>query len=85
MIAIDPREMANFRAQDGKPFRNCPKEPFNHAITIVGQTERPKQNWIIRNSWGVSFGINGYFTIKGGNTCGICTNAIVPFFKKKDE
>ena len=76
--------MSYFRAKDGKPYRNCPKEPFNHAVTIVGQTEKAssnsKQNWIIRNSWGISWGVNGYFMIKGGNTCGICTHAIVPYF-----
>jgi hypothetical protein len=58
------------------PFRNCPKEPFNHAITIVGQTD--KQDWIIRNSWGTSWGKNGYLIMRGDNTCGVCLNTIVP-------
>ena len=59
------------------PFRNCPKDPFNHAITIVGQTD--KQEWIVRNSWGSSWGKNGYFIMRGNNTCGICTHSLVPF------
>jgi hypothetical protein len=58
-------------------FRNCPKDPFNHAITVVGQTEQ--QEWIIRNSWGSSWGKNGYFVMRGNSTCGICTNTFVPY------
>lgn len=81
MIAIEAYELSNFREQEGKAFRNCPKEPFDHAITIVGQTE--KQDWIVRNSWGISFGRNGYFTMKKGNTCGVCGHAIVPYLNVK--
>jgi C1A family cysteine protease len=45
-------------------FRDCLKVNPNHAITIVGQTLN--QDWIIRNSWGESWGNNGYFIIKKG-------------------
>jgi len=60
-------------------FRDCLKTSPNHAVTIVGQTEN--QDWIVRNSWGESWGNNGYFIIKKGNTCGICNHAIVPEIK----
>jgi hypothetical protein len=60
-------------------FRSCSKDKPNHAITIVGQTEN--QDWIVRNSWGESWGNNGYYVIKKGNTCGICNTAFVPYFE----
>lgn len=32
--------------------------------------------WIIRNSWGTSWGINGYMLIRrGSNTCGVESDA----------
>ena len=49
----------------------------NHAVTIVGynyyyEKNTKKYYWIIRNSYGKSFGENGYAKIKiGDNICGI--------------
>lgn len=37
----------------------------NHAVVIVGYTE---DYWIIRNSWGESFGINGYVYVTRDRT-----------------
>ena len=76
---ISAGQLSRYSLTSTRAFRNCPKEPFNHAITIVGQTD--KKEWIVRNSWGASFGKNGYFLLRGGNTCGVCTHAIVPFLK----
>ena len=76
-----PGELGRYGESETTAFRNCPKEPFNHAITIVGQTE--KKEWIVRNSWGSSFGKNGYFLLRGGNTCGVCTHAFVPYLNVK--
>ncbi len=43
----------------------------DHAVIVVGYTE---DYWIIQNSWGVNWGMNGYMHLKMGNTCGVLSN-----------
>lgn len=47
-----------------------------HAVLLTGWgTENGVNYWLIRNSWGPNWGINGYFKIRrGGNECGIESN-----------
>lgn len=50
----------------------CSKRP-NHAVTVVGwgQTSSTPY-WIVRNSWGTSWGESGYIRIiRGNDACGI--------------
>ncbi|KAM3129380.1 hypothetical protein pb186bvf_018528 [Paramecium bursaria] len=49
-------------------FSNCDQN-LNHAILIVGYDAQG--NWIVQNSWGVSWGQSGYIKLKAGDTCGI--------------
>jgi hypothetical protein len=55
-----------------------------HAIEIVGWgEENDKKYWLIKNSWGVEWGDNGYFKVlRGVNMCGLEENVItcVPDF-----
>lgn len=55
-------------------YNNTTTEGFAHAVTVVGWNDNfPKENfnlspegdgaWLVRNSWGSSFGDNGYFWI----------------------
>lgn len=42
---------------------SCPSDEVNHAILIVGYGKDPstgRNAWVIRNSWGTSWGIGGY-------------------------
>ena len=62
----------------------CPSSGINHAVTLVGYgTASSKDYWLVKNSWGESWGESGYFRIRRGNgTCGIncyITTATVSF------
>ena len=60
-----------------KTSRECPSSGINHVATLVGygsDSATGKDYWIVKNSWGKSWGENGYFRIKrGSGTCGINT------------
>nr|AAY81946.1 cysteine protease 8 [Paragonimus westermani] len=60
----------------------CSPEGLNHAVLTVGyDTKHGIPYWIIKNSWGTSWGEDGYFRIyRGDGTCGIdrlTTSAII--------
>ena len=62
----------------------CKKQEMNHAVLLVGYGEDGEDGtpfWVVKNSWGESWGEQGYFRIvRGQNTCGIAnevTTAIV--------
>ncbi len=52
--------------------KNGPQD-VNHAVLAVGYgTENGVDYWLIKNSWGTGWGMDGYFKIKRGvNMCGI--------------
>jgi C1A family cysteine protease len=69
-----------------KTSSQCPTSGMNHAVTMVGYGHDDASNkdyWIVKNSWGASWGESGYFRIRRGNgTCGIncyITTATVSF------
>ena len=54
-------------------FDTCSSSPMNHAVTVVGYgTESGKPYWVVKNSWGATWGDGGYIKIARGNSqCGI--------------
>ncbi|XP_042506997.1 thiol protease aleurain-like [Macadamia integrifolia] len=61
---------------------SCGTSPMdvNHAVLAVGYgVENDVPYWLIKNSWGESWGDNGYFKMElGKNMCGVATCASYP-------
>jgi cathepsin L len=57
---------------------------LDHAVVVVGYgTEGTIDYWLVRNSWGTSWGEAGYFRIlrtSSTNDAGICGIAMAPTF-----
>ena len=66
---------------------NCPNtvETNNHAVVLAGYSP---DTFLVKNSWGVSWGEDGYFRVKrGGPNCGITTDVVWPTlhtYREKD-
>jgi len=57
----------------------CNPNNLDHAVSIIGYGTASVGGdyWLVRNSWGTSWGIGGYIKMKrnSGNRCGIASKA----------
>jgi len=65
-VAVDATNWSLYRSG---VFSNCAKN-LNHGVLAIGWAA--SGNWSIKNSWGTSWGAQGYMTLKSGDTCGVC-------------
>jgi C1A family cysteine protease len=76
VIGIDATPMQYYTGGIDNPSRSAcgsSASDLDHAVAIVGYgTENGVDFWKIKNSWGTSWGENGYYrVVRGKNKCGL--------------
>jgi cathepsin H len=79
-ILLDFTGLMHYKSGVASP-RFCSTWP-DHALVLVGYGTKDEDYWLIKNSWGPQWGLNGYFMLeRGKNKCGInlwATTAVLP-------
>jgi len=83
-VSICYQVVSDFRNYKSGVYQSthCKNGPMdvNHAVLATGYgTEKSTPYYMVKNSWGTSFGIKGYFKIiRGKNMCGLATCSSYP-------
>ncbi|XP_078280416.1 procathepsin L-like [Rhinoraja longicauda] len=73
------KKFIHFEGSDIFDDSLCNKK-VNHAVTVIGYVNTSDEKyWIIKNSWGTRWGIDGFVNmVMGKNMCGITTTVDYP-------
>ena len=78
-IGVDASEWSFAQYRSGiYSSSGCSANNVNHAVIVVGYgSENGKDYWLIKNSWGASWGQGGFMKLarNRGNMCGVATVA----------
>ena len=84
-VSVAFQVIAGFKNYNGGVYSNPACSPLpenvNHAVLAVGYatTAAGQDYYIIKNSWGASWGVDGYFWMQRGvNMCGVADCASFP-------
>lgn len=81
IVSVDPMRMT-FQRYTGGIYDDpdCSKTNLSHAVVAVGYgTENGTDYWLLKNQWGVNWGIRGYMKmIRGKNMCGLSNRPCFP-------
>jgi len=76
-IAVDAS--GGFQSYKSGVFSGPCGTSLNHAILAVGSISTPSAYFIVKNSWGTSWGSSGYIMMaKGKNLCGMTNDMCYP-------
>jgi len=77
-VAVDAGS-SDWQSYRGGVYNGRCGKQLNHAILAVGYTA---DYWIVKNSWGTTWGANGYIYMKrGNNICGVASEPSYPVLK----
>jgi C1A family cysteine protease len=78
-IAIEA-DQPGFQFYSGGVFDGECGTQLDHGVVLEGfGTDDGKDYWLVRNSWGSSWGENGYIKlVRGKNQCGLANSASFP-------
>ncbi|KAG5676132.1 hypothetical protein PVAND_005983 [Polypedilum vanderplanki] len=80
IISIDHLHESFMRYSSGVYHESDCKKQFSHAALLVGYgSENGKDYWLVKNSFGTTWGENGYFRIARNrkNNCEIATEPVI--------